>query len=269
MGSAVKAIVGIALMLAAPGIGAWAAGGAFAWGTTIASLSGIGLATAIGVTLVAASLAGSALTADIGDTAGTESYAGVKLQTQKSNVSPVPQVFGYNRLAGNIIWQQTNNKVNNNTADNGYNRDYWAIIALAGHTIEDITTIYGNALALTDKGSNKFTSAYTHIKWYNASSSTTNLNDISFVKTESGTAETYGGILSVFGSSQLTLSTNNTATNRGYLLDRTDTYWSLNGTSGTIDVDLGADGTLTNLQFYFRKVSGVGNYIYYNLKIQY
>ncbi len=190
MGSSVKAIVGIALMIAAPGIGAWAAGGSFAWGTTIASLSGIGLATAIGVTLVAASLAGSALTPDIGDIGGSEAYAGQKLQTQKSNVSPVPQVFGFNRLAGNIIYQKTNAAVNSDAAANGYNRDYWGIIALAGHTIEDITGIYAGATVMTSLGSNKFQTDYAHVKWYDASSTATNVQAVDFVTNTAGSTST-------------------------------------------------------------------------------
>ena len=196
MGDSFKAIVGIALMLAAPGIGAWAAGGAFAWGATIASLSGIGLATAIGVTLVAASLAGSALTPELGDTAGVDSYSGQKLQTQKSNVNPVPQIFGFNRLAGNIIYQKTNAAVNSDDSTNGYNRDYWAIIALAGHTIEDITGIYAGATAMTSLGSNKFQTDYAHVKWYDAAATATNVQAVDFVTNTAGSTST-GATLSL------------------------------------------------------------------------
>jgi len=214
MGSTFKAIAGIALMIAAPGIGAWASGGAFAWGTTIASLSGIGLATAIGVTLVAASLAGSALTPELGDIAGVDSYSGQKLQTQKSNVNPVPQIFGYNRLAGNIIFQKTNAAVNADATANGYNRDYWAIIALAGHTIEDITGIYAGATAMTSLGSNKFQTDYVHVKWYDAiSGSGTSLADINFVTNATGSESTGSSLglqtVTTYSSNQVLTFTGN------------------------------------------------------------
>lgn len=259
MGKKVRLLIGLGLALSG---GAIFAGNFFAIG-------GVAISYASVASLVGLSLLGSALAPEIGDMFGADSYSGLKLQTRKDNTSAVPVVYGFNKLAGNIIWQQTNNKVNNDDAANGYNRDYWAIYSLAGHNIEDITSIYANTLALTDKGSNKFTSAYTHIKWYDSSSTVTSLNDISFVKTESGTTETYGNILGEFTETQLTLSYNNTSTNRGYLLDRTDTSWSVNGISGFIDVNLGAVGTLTNLQFYFKRLDDVGNYIYYNLKLQY
>jgi len=196
VGDKVKLIVGIALMIAAPGIGAWAAGGAFAWGATIASLSGIALATAIGVTLVAASIIGNSLTADIGDTVGADAYAGMKLQTQKSNINPVPQVFGFNRLAGNIIYQTTNAAINSDSTANGYNRDFWAIIVIAGHTIEDITGIYSNQTAMTSLGSNKFETTYVHVKWYDAASTATDVQAVDFVTNASGATST-GATLSL------------------------------------------------------------------------
>ncbi len=196
MGDSAKAFIGTALMLAAGGIGAMAAGGSFAWATSIATLSGIGLATAIGVTLVGASLAGSALTPDAGDISGSDSYAGVKLQTQKSNINPVPQVFGFNRLAGNIIYQKTNGAINSDSSTNGYNRDYWSIIAIAGHNIEDITGIYAGETAMTSLGSNKFETTYVHVKWYDAASTATNVQAVDFVTNTSGSTST-GSALSL------------------------------------------------------------------------
>jgi len=196
MGDKAKALVGTVLMLAAGGLGAMAAGGSFAWGTSITTLSGIGLATAIGATLVGASLAGSAMAADISDSFGSESYAGVKLQTQKSNINPVPQVFGYNRLAGNIIYQTTNGAINTDSTTNGYNRDYWAIIVIAGHNIEDITGIYAGETAMTSLGSNKFETTYVHVKWYDAASAATNVQAVDFVTNTSGSTST-GSALSL------------------------------------------------------------------------
>jgi len=259
MGKKTRLIIGLGLALAG---GAIFAGNFFAIG-------GVAISYASVASLVGLSLLGSALAPDISDMFGADSYSGMKLQTRKDNTSAVPVVYGFNKLAGNIIWQQTNNKVSINSSANGYNRDYWAIYSMAGHSIEDITTIYANTLALTDKGSNIFTSGYTHIKWYNASSSTTNLNDISFVKTESGTTETYGNLLVEFVETQLTLSNDNTTTNRGNLLDRTDSSWGISGGAGSIDINLGAVGSLINIRFHFKQYDDTSNYIYYNLKLQY
>jgi len=164
MGDTIKAIVGIALMVAAPGIGAWASGGAFAWGTAITTLSGVGLATAIGVTLVAASLAGSALTPGIGDISGTEAYSGMKLQTQKSNINPVPVVYGEHRMAGNIIYQATRDLINLDSDTQGHNRDYFAIIVLAGHICNDVLKVYAGDTELTASQSNRFSGTYVYVR---------------------------------------------------------------------------------------------------------
>ena len=108
MGDTVKAIAGLALAYFAPAL-AGMTHNIWAYGAVL-----------VGATLVGASIAGSALAPDIGDTAGVDSYSGIKLQTQKSNVNPVAIVYGQNKLAGNIIYQTTNNAVNNNDAANAF-----------------------------------------------------------------------------------------------------------------------------------------------------
>jgi hypothetical protein len=174
-------------MIAAPGIGAWAAGGSFAWGASIATLSGIGLATAIGVSLVAASIAGSALTPDIGDIAGTDAYAGMKLQTQKNNISPVPVIYGKHKIAGNIIFETTNSIVNTDSSTNGYNRDYWALIVFSSHGWTSGHGIYagGDTLSIVGGIIQTHTNLYVHTKWFSIASDT-NIQTLNFVKNEAG-----------------------------------------------------------------------------------
>lgn len=173
-----KQIVGIILIVAAPIIAPF-----------IPLLS---VAVAItAVTLVGISLVGSATSVDAGDTIGVETYAGSKLQTQKSNISPVPIIYGKHRIAGNIIFQSTNGAVNSDSETNGYNRDYWAIIVIAGHDINTIDKVYRNETELTRiSTTNKYQSAYTHVKWYDSSSSSTSLNSVNFVTNTAGSEST-------------------------------------------------------------------------------
>ena len=184
MGSKVKTVVAIATVIFAPQLAGYALTGTFA---TVATLEATLLAGAI--TLVGASLAGSALSQDIpdlGDLSGADNYAGQKLQSQKNNTGTVPIVYGFHRLAGNIIYQDANNEYTGDDASKGYNRDYWAIIAFAGHEINDITDIYADQQVLTNISGNIYTNTYHHIKWYNASSTATNIQDVDFVVNDTG-----------------------------------------------------------------------------------
>ncbi len=186
MGDSVKAAIGLAIVLFAPQLAPY-----------VVSAIGVSTTVAIGlITLVGSSIAGSALAPEIGDIGGVDAYSGIKLQTQKSNVAPVAEVYGYNRLAGNIIYQKTNASVNSDTTTKGYNRDYWGIIAIAGHPIEDITGILAGDITLTAGTGNIFTSTYVHVNWYDASSSATNVQAVNFVTNSAGSTST-GATLSL------------------------------------------------------------------------
>jgi hypothetical protein len=132
MGKSLKAVAGLALV--AVGMG-WTAGGLISagWAATALGFTSYGaIASMIGL-----SLAGMALAPDLGDIFGTDSYGGVKLQTQKSNTSAVPTLYGYNRVAGNIIFEATNEEFATVSGTRGYNRDYWAVICLCSHKCAD------------------------------------------------------------------------------------------------------------------------------------
>jgi len=179
MGSAVKKVAAIAAVIFAPTLG-----------TMLAPVLGVsvGIATAV-VTLAGASLAGSAFAPDIpdlGDLSGADNYAGQKLQAQRTNTGTVPIVYGFHRLAGNILYQEANNDYTTDDTAKGYNRDYWAIVAFAGHEINDVTDIYSDQQQETLISGNIYTSTYHHIKWYNASSTATNIQNIDFVVNAAG-----------------------------------------------------------------------------------
>lgn len=161
-----------------------------------ATATAVAVATA-GIVLVGASLVGSAMVAESTasqtsavDTMSVESYAGAKLQTIKSNTAPVPQVYGKHKMAGNIIWQDTNTAVNSDNATNGYNRDYWCVIVLAGHELEDINYLYAGEDTMTSLGSDKYETAYVHIKFYNRDASARNIQTLDWVKNDSGDTDT-------------------------------------------------------------------------------
>lgn len=181
MGKKVKTIIGLGLAIASGGI----------FAANFFAIGGIAISYASVATLVGLSLLGSALAPDVGDMFGADTYAGHKLQTQKSNVSPVPILYGKHRVAGNIIFQETNSAVNADDEAHGYNRDYWAIIILAGHDINTIDKAYANETELSQLGyTNRYQSTYTHIRWYDASSSSTSLNSVSFLKDSAGNEST-------------------------------------------------------------------------------
>jgi len=178
MGDSVKAIAGLALAYFAPVLAGMTTS-IWAYGAVL-----------VGATLVGASVVGSAMMPDFDDIGGVESYSGMKLQTQKSNTNAVPQVYGKHRLAGNIIYQTTNTAITNNNADHGYNRDYWSIVSLAGHAINNITNIYANEDTMDYIGTQRYKKTYTHVHWYSASLTATNIQSIEFVTDTSGSEST-------------------------------------------------------------------------------
>jgi len=185
MGSKVKAVVGLAAVIFAPALAPMIVG-AGATATALAIATGA-------ITLVGSSLAGSAFSPDIpdlGDLSGSDQYAGQKIQATKNNTGTVPVVYGFHRLSGNIIYQAANNEYTSDDTAKGYNRDYWSIITLAGHEIEDITSMHSDLDLLTSLGSNKYTDTYRHVKWYDASSTVTNIQDVDFVVNDTGTTQT-------------------------------------------------------------------------------
>ena len=186
MGSKVKAVAGLALAVFAPTIAT------ATWGLGLATGSVAALAASTAISLVGASLSGSALTPDIpdlGDLSGSDVHAGQKLEATKDNTGTVPIVYGKHRMAGNIIYQKANNDYTSDDASKGYNRDYWAIVVLAGHEINDITAMLSDLDAMTSLGSNKYTLEYQHVKWYNASTTATSIHDVDFVVNDTGTTQ--------------------------------------------------------------------------------
>ena len=185
MGSTAKKIIGVALIATGLGaFGAMAGLSAFAVGTVTYGT----LIAVTGLTVLSSGLASSG--DDMPDMQGVESYAGSKLQTQKTNTAPVPQVYGKHKMAGNIIWQDTNTAVNSDSSTNGYNRDYWAVIILAGHEIEDINYLYAGEDTMNSLGSDKYETEYVHIKFYNSSASDRNIQSLDWVKNDSGATDT-------------------------------------------------------------------------------
>lgn len=191
MGDTVKAAVGIALIVGsagALGIGMAAGTGlAGMFGGTLASayLAGGAVAmyaTAGAIALVGASLVGGALTPDIPDFGATGTYAGQKLQTRKTNNTPVPICYGRNKIAGNIIWESTGNQINADSAAKGYNRDYWAVIALTGHQNGNNNNVYANDELLTHISAGYYYGGFTAVNiFYTATS--INLTNITFLTT--------------------------------------------------------------------------------------
>lgn len=276
MGDILKAIVGIALVVLAPGIGAALAGSTFAAGMTLgmAGLSGAALAIGIGAVVVGASLAGSAVNDIAADSMGdVASYAGQKLQTQKSNTNPVPIVYGDNKLAGNVIWHTANSAENSDNDTNGKNRDYWAIIVIAQGQLDNesaINKMWANndLLNMVQSGfPQTHTDTYTHAN-IQYSGAGVNLGDIGFPKNTAGNLKAGSSMMNILAESHLTLSNNNTAAHRGGLLDNNaSSYWSPQSTQNFwIKVDLGVVGTVSSMTF-----QPIGSYqqVSWNVKMQY
>lgn len=181
MGSKVKALIGVGLMLASGGLATGFFG--LAVGSVAASVvAGI-------ITLVGVSLSGDYI-AEKMDEMGADAYSGVKLQTHKSNVSPLPFLYGVNKIGSNIIWQQTGEQISGSD-----NKDYWSIQSIAGHDLESggIVDMFANQDKMVSKGSEKYTLKYTYCKVYYSSESGGNqldLDDIDFVTLQDGTTQT-------------------------------------------------------------------------------
>ena len=188
MSSVIKPIVGIAAIVFAPTLAPM-----LLTSVGIAATAGAVAVATAGVVLVGASLVGSSTSdsmASAVDIASVEGYAGAKLQTNKSNIAPVPEIYGEHKMGGNIIWQDTNNQVNGDNTTNGYNRDYWSITVLAGHELEAINNIYAGETTMTARGGNKWTTEYVHIEYYEYSTSARNVLTINWVKNSNGNVET-------------------------------------------------------------------------------
>lgn len=265
MGSTVKTVVGVALAVFAPTI----ATSVFA--LTAGSTAAI-LATAA-LTLAGASIAGSAITPQFGDTGNVDSYAGQKLQTDKNNTNPVPILYGLNRIASNIIYQTANEYVSG-----AHNKDYWSIQVLAGHEVNDYTDAYANEVEMTDQGSNVFTEKNVHIKVHETSGSTAlSLEDVSFPINEAGDTATLGTIVGTIDISNLTLSRYDTDSVKSNLLDPSTNLnqainrWGISYDGNDwVKIDLGSDGLVSSIGF-----KPIGNTSYspwsvgYNTKLQY
>ncbi len=188
MSNVIKPILGIAAIVFAPQLAPLLLSG-----VGIAATAGAVAVATAGVVLVGASLVGSSTSdsmASAVDIASVEGYAGAKLQTNKSNIAPVPEIYGEHKLGGNIIWQDTNAAQNSNNTTNGYNRDYWAIIVIAGHEIQAINNIFAGETTMTARGGNKFTTEYVHIEYYEYSTSARNVQTINWVKNNLANVET-------------------------------------------------------------------------------
>jgi hypothetical protein len=271
IGNIFKAIAGIALVWYAPQLAIMATG---AMGVGASALAFY--ATTAAITLVGASISGSALAPSMGDMFGSDSYAGQKLKTTKDNYSPVSIVYGENRLAGNIIWQTTNSAVNNDNSANGYNRDYWSIIALTGHTIEDVLKIYANDKTLDVSGtySDRYANEYTHLQWHNANTVREPINDIEFVKDNTYANDAFTTITGYsVGEANLTLSTGDTSANRDNLLDDDDaTYWltsNSNGLGEYVSIDMGATAYASSMELTLAHNVDTGREVGTSWTIQY
>jgi len=175
MSNAVKAVAGLAAIVFAPMLAPILLSGA----GIAASAGALAVATA-GVVLVGASLVGSSAKDSMAtavDQASVEGYAGAKLQTGKSNTSPVPVLYGAHKIGGNIIWQNTGAHKNSNSDTNGYNRDYWSIMVLCDHEIQAINNLYAGETTMNALGSNKWETEYVHVKYNAFSSSARNVQD--------------------------------------------------------------------------------------------
>ena len=135
MSNTIKAVLGIAAIVFAPMLAPALLGGMgiAATAVTVGAMS-------IAVTMLGASLVGSSAGGSMSsavDQSGVEGYAGAKLQTSKSNISPVPILYGEHKIGGNIIFQTTNATINGNNTTNGFNRDYWAVMVICDHLLNN------------------------------------------------------------------------------------------------------------------------------------
>mgnify|MGYP003999738045 CR=1 FL=1 len=261
MGKAVKTGLGIALVWYAPQLAIMATG---AMGVGASALAFY--ATTAAITLVGASITGSALAPKIGDAFGTDQYAGVKLQTHKSNTNPVPIIYGEQRIGSNIIFQETNEYISGST-----NKDYWSIQVIANGEVEEYLKLHANDDVMWDESSDIWRlNVYDSLKVYTTSgSSGMDLEDVDFPTGTSGTTTQTGS--SIFASSVFPL--NKITTNLSDSIMPLAWFFDSDINLGTSAVsagdwfrfDLSEDNDLTNIKLYVR---GSGT-ITSTVKIQY
>jgi len=269
MGDNAKATIGLALAIFAPGIGNVLAGaGSFSAGMSLGmmGLSASAMAIGIGTALVGSALAGSALKMAYQDAMSTDSYSGMKLQTQKGNTNPVIVSYGYNRFAGNIIFQTTNGKVNTGSDTNGYNRDYWGVVCLTGHDLvfDSDTILYSGSSAL-EQGSDTstFFKTYEHIKLHNPVSAETNIDDLVWIKNSSADTATGSDVIDTLNTGHL--SSNNTSFVASDVIDGDTDTGLIPSDNDYIEFDLVTADEITNIGVECTFTDAVGA----SLKLQY
>ena len=178
MSSVVKAVIGVAAIVFAPMLAPALLGGL---GVTATAFT-LGAAS-IAITMVGASLVGSSsggsMTSAV-DQSGVDGYAGAKLQTSKSNLTPVPVLYGEHKIGGNIIFEQTNAGTNSNSDEHGYNRDYWAVMILCDHEINDVINVFAGETTMNEINSTTFETEYVHVKYHAYSTSARNIQSSNF-----------------------------------------------------------------------------------------
>ena len=254
MSKAVKVVAGMALIYFSGGLagGLTYGAGGFTAGMAGAYSASVGVSLwSAAITLVGASLAGSALAPEMPDTLGADAYAGQKLQTKRDNVSAVPIIFGENRVGSNVIWQGTS------PVESGApNKDYWSVQIVAEGEVEDYLTMYQNENTMVKNG-DVFTAKYAQVKAYKTSGSGMLLSDIDFVRREDGTLIGGGEVVGTFSSGQLSSNTN-TSELPNLLDGDTETYWE-NGSGQSpiepcwIEIDASEAITIDSLGILFYK----------------
>lgn len=131
------------------------------------------------IQLAGAMVIGNAFAPDLG--AG-DFDQGTVLRTQRSNTNAVPVVYGENKLAGNVIWQYTNNYGGGTTRN-----DYWAIVVFAQGEINSFLKIYDNDEETTINANGTRTTTYLHVNPYTNSGSGIALKDVEFAADSAGT----------------------------------------------------------------------------------
>lgn len=187
------------------------------------------LATAVGLTLGATALGiistavalgismaiASAFKPNLGEF-GIEGQGQV-LDTRKSNTNAVAVVYGENKLAGNIIWQTTNNYNGGTT-----NKDYWAIISMTDGAVTDFIDLYADEYKMDSTIEDIHTLDYQQVKTYDTSNDGINVSDVYFVTASDGTTVIGSDI---FGN--ISVSTSSNPSDAGNITDgSTGTNWT-------------------------------------------
>lgn len=230
---------------------------------TLAGATGVALTAgtyylAVATVTIGLSLAlASALRPNLGDT--SIDGQGQALKTRKDNTSAVPVVYGQNKIAGNIVWQTTNNYNGGDT-----NKDYWAIIAIADGELTDFKDVYSDENKMDMDTEDNYTLPYRHVYTYDTSDSGVNIKDITFITNEAGNTE-LGSTL--FGSASVSTSSN--SGDSAKLTDgNLDTSWTpasqANEWVKLVDNEL---TPMNSCRFYIPRI-GYGP-IYYTYKLQY